>query len=358
MAILSGGENNAAVISGITLAKEAKKTSDYGLDGQTGAALSPYASYRGNKSRDDYNDYIHSALNMTYGNGGDLQNYYQNFDRFYSIYPDLELTNFRQYVFFVRPDLNILDEANPKNICVDCENDYFLRDMVERHPTVVMQLTDQLSQEHDFIPFLVGRTESLQIPDLSIKNYSISQPYTNLLMPYAGNAWESKTGGTFDVTFRDDRHLRIQKLFQTWIHYMDSVQRGMIKPKKKYLMYNKFDYAASVYYFVCDIDGTTILWWSKYTGVFPTTVPNSNLSFNLRGDYDGKLSIPFVYFYHEALNPFIFHDFNRNSNPLNRTYVDSYNENVLGTGNGMYGAPFVYKNGVTYYLRWGVPKTF
>ena len=308
-----------------------------------------------------------------------IQGYYQNFDRFYSIYNDLEMDSLTQYVFIVRPDLNVVDEVNTKFTSPKCNSNAFLNFMCSNHNTVLLALTDRFpNADHDFIPFLVGRTESIQMPDISIKTSSISQPFTNILMPYGSNMWESMTGGTFDITFREDRDLRIHKLFQSWLIYIDGVSRGVFSPKKKYIEYNKYDYMSSVYYFVCQADGESLVWWNKYTGVFPTSVPNSDMSFNLRGSIDSKITIPFTYFMQDTpLNPMILVDFNRNStggdydNPtVPDSYLSAYDENVVGTRNGLFGAPFIsnfemfvrdrklYTNASIPKLRWRTPKIF
>lgn len=321
------------------------------------ASSSAYKSIYMTRSVLEENSDLHINLNNEYPS---QKSYFNNFDRYYSIYSDLELSSLTQWVFFIRPECNILNEVNSHKVSDGCANDRFIVDMVKRHNTITQQLTNNFSTNHDFIPFLVGRTEGLPIPDFSIKNYTISQPYTNLLMPYGGNAWESKTGGTFDVVFREDNQLRVHKFFQLWTHYIDGVSRGEWDPKDKYWRFNKLDYASSAYYFICAPDGESILWWSKYTGVFPTGVPNSDLSFNLRGSAETRVSIPFVYFYHEVLNPDVICDFNRNANVSGRVeyvphYVDSLN--TAGSANGVVGVPFVStdNNGMTYKLRWKEP---
>lgn len=299
------------------------------------------------------NDKIHIDLNMTTPS---FQSIYQNFDRFYSIYPDMELTDLKHYIFLVRPELNILSEINPKQISETCSKDTWMKLMVKDHNIMAQHLSTSLDSEHDFMPFLVGRAESLQIPDYSLRNYSISQPYTNFLMPYATNAIESRTGGSFDITFREDNMLRIHKLFYTWLYYIDGVSRNVFTPKKKYILYNKFDYVTSVYHLVTAPDGRTLLWWDKYTGCVPVNVPNSDMSFNLRGSTDNKVPISFVYFMHEALTPDILVDFNKNSRAVMNMHVPLYDSSIHGTGNALAGAPFIQKVSGGYYLRWRVPK--
>ncbi len=314
-----------------------------------------YLSYRNGQDNDEQ---VHIDGNLQ---PPSFQSMFQNFDRFYSVYPNIELTDLKQYVFLVRPELNVLSDSNPNKVSDTCSKDNWMKLMAKDNNIMMRHLTTALDPNHDFMTYLVGRTESLQIPDYSLKNYSISQPYTNFLMPYATNAIESRTGGTFDIIFREDNMLRLHKLFYTWMYYIDGVSRDIFKPKYKYIIYNKFDYVTSVYHFVCAPDGESILWWSKYTGCTPINVPNSDMSFNLRGSPDNKLAISFAYFLHEAMTPDILADFNENSRASMNQYVPTYDEYSHGTGNALVGAPFIHRRdseAYQYYLRWRRPKQF
>lgn len=346
-------------------------------------------------------------LNMTYGSKESSYEKHtaQYFDRLYSVYPDKELDSLCQYVFIVRPDCNILKNDGKTLIKItnsqiksgyypnsSPHNDQFFRYMKKNYPYILKSLTSTLSDSHDFIPFLVGRTESLQLPDYTIKEYHMSQPCTNFDMPYASHALDSMTGGQFEISFRDDNEFRIHKLFQTWLYYINGVTRNTFGPRIFNIKHNKVDYATSVYYIVCKADAETIIYWSKYTGCFPVTSPNSNMSFNLRGSVDPKISIQFDYFHHEPLNPYIFVDFNKNAHvvtPNNQGYIPIYNSKTLkdigmkdfrsntqkridnlsedlfvryrfgahvslGSGNGLAGCPYIYKDAKTneYKLRW------
>ncbi len=349
-------------------------------------------------------DLIRFYQNQTHGNKSSYE--LQYFDRLYSIIPNQELSGLCQYVFFVRPDLNIYasDDKDGKTLLKQSSKqiksgyhsvsypaeDQFIRYMQQCYPNTLRSLTSQLPGAHDFIPFLVGRTESLQIPDYSIQDYSLTQPYTGYTIPYASHAKKSTTGGSFDVTFREDKALRIHKLFQTWLYYIDAVTTNKFEPKLKHIRHNKMDYATSVYCITCAPDAETILFWTKYVGAFPTVNPNSNLSFNLRGSVDNKITITFNYFKAEVLDPYILVDFNKNSHVTNadsRPYVPIYSGTtlgdikmkdprsseqkkidrrltsakvhysetlpvVVGTGNGLVGAPYICKVGKTFHLRW------
>lgn len=286
---------------------------------------------------------LHRDINLTAGNSSD--DYFKSFDRLYSIYPDYEMTNLIQYIFLVRPDLNISDAVDGSS---------YFKMMKSTNPSLLNMLTHGFSYQHDFIPMLVGRTESLQIPDLSIKTYNLDQPYTGFRLPYAGTSIESRTGGSFDITFRETIDLRIHKFFQAWLNYINDISYGLYDPKDKYIRENKMDYATSVYQIVCLPDAETIVWWSKYTGCIPKNVANSDFSFNLRGNVDSKTSVQFDYFMHEAHEAESLADFAENSVNGSR-YTPLYNGNTLSAGNGLVGAPFIEAWHGLLKLRWS-PK--
>lgn len=346
-------------------------------------------------------------MNMTYGKSRTNTELY--FDRLYSIYLDQEMDNLCQYVFMVRPSMNLFKDSKGTKLATLTKSqinsgfyansypaqDQFFRYMKKTYPNILRSLTSTLQGgSHDFIPYLVGRTESLQIPDYSIKGYKMNQPYTNYDLPYASHALDSATGGDFDITFREDNELRIHKLFQAWLYYIDGVTRNRFSPKTKFIMHNKFDYATSVYCITCKADAETIVYWTKYTGAYPTAVPNSDLSFNLRGSVNNKVTIPFTYFLQEAMDPYILVDFNKNahvvksnnkgfipvyrSDSLKYTGIKDYRSStqkkldsklsgskvkvnlntpaMLGSGNGLVGCPFICKvkegGHYVYKLRW------
>ena len=405
-------KNTKDIKKGTKYSKSSKMTnSGVPTKEQTYSVKKPYNDTKKGSKADKL---MHFHLNMSYGSG--IENTSKYFDRLYSVYPERELTSVCQYVFIVRPDLNFYAPNDKDGTTLlsysayDIKsgympatypaNDQFIRYMQTTNPNLMRALTPKLGGgKHDFIPFLVGRTESLQLPDYTLKDYKVTQPYTGFSLPYASHALESTTGGQFEITFREDSSMRIHHLFSIWTYYIDAVTRNKLGPKMKYIRENKMDYATSVYCITCAADATRILHWAKYTGAFPTSVPNSDMSFNLRGQVNNQVTIPFDYFLAEVMNPLILLDFNKNahvniskkseayipvyhSGTLNdigmedarsshqRKYDSnihsgklktSYSKNAhvsLGSGNGLVGCPFVCKvknknDKVPHYeLRW------
>ena len=94
----------------------------------------------------------------------------------------------------------------------------------------------------------------------------------------------------------------------------------------------------SVYEIVCDPTSEKILFWAKYTGCFPTSVPLSNLSHNRRSNVESSVSISFQYMMVEAMEPRVIADFNNNSTHVG-TLVDVYNEDYGIIGDSLVGNP-------------------
>ena len=337
---------------------------------------------------------VNEDILFTHGDGaiGNLD--WVSFDRFYTVDLNKEGPSGRHYIFFCRPDLNLVDPSNTKSLNTKngVSEDPFFRYLADYYPQIISSLTaefyvsgatkvDQSKAKagsglgnslydssdglpiHSLLPFLTSRAESLQLPDYTIKTDELRQPCTKYTIPYASSAIESQTGGEFDVTFRDDRYFSVRKLFYAWIYYMDGVMRNTFSPKDKYINYNCFDYATSIYDIHVDETGENIVWWSKYTGCFPTSVPISDLSFNKGSAPDSKCSIPFRYYKYEPLSYAALIDFNFNSlgyrfmrqdpntlkanalSPKGLKFVDTYNSNPADSvflGSNFVGRPAIY----------------
>ena len=221
---------------------------------------------------------------------------WSDFDRFYAVDLENELPSGRHYIFICRPDLYLVEEGSAVSgsIKLSAESrvnvDPYFTYLAQFHPEIIASLTGDfaglksnalknIKQDaasgsgygnsrttdgakvkaggksytlpiHTFIPYLTSRVESLQLPDYTIKQNTLTQPYTKYTLPYTTSAIESTTGGSFDLTFREDKYFSLHKLFYGWVYYQNNVMRNIFTPKKKYLMYNALDYATSIYDFI------------------------------------------------------------------------------------------------------------
>ena len=344
-------------------------------------------------------------LSMNDGtNDKDGKKFWSSFDRFYSIDLKTELPSGRHYIFMCRPDLYLVEDGSATNTEITLASksrvnvDPYFTYLASFHPEIIGSLTGDfaglktltnvaqsaeaesgygnarttdgskviidkktcLLPIHSFIPIITSRVESMQLPDYTIKQNTIVQPYSKYTVPYTTSALESSTGGSFDITFREDRYYSLHKLFYAWIYYQNNVMRNIFKPKDKYIWYGAMDYATSVYDFIVDDTGENVIYWAKYTGCVPTSVPMSDLSFNRNSGAESKISIPFSYFYCEHMDRNILMDFQyntlgyitiknflKNKNPLQPFDISStvpiYNSNTF-LGTNFVGRPVLFYN--------------
>lgn len=305
---------------------------------------------------------LHSMLER-WGTTG-LVNHHvlDNFNRFYAIFPDMEMpADLKSYIFITRPEMNLTGAstygslANQPSIRLATENatDNRLQYLAAMNPEIMYMLTKEYSTSHDFIPYLQARAESLQIPDYQIRTSEFTVPFYSYKFAYPTVTNESITGGSFDITFREDSDLRITKMFDFWIYYMDAVMKNKMKPSTSHINGNFFDFMCSVYEIVCDPTSEKVLFWAKYTGCFPTSVPLSNLSHNRKSTTENEVSITFQYMMVEAMEPRVIADFNNNSTHEG-SFVDVYNEDYGIIGESLVGNPRILltKDEHTLILQW------
>ena len=124
--------------------------------------------------------------------------------------------------------------------------------------------------------------------------------------------------------------------------YINAVYRGTARPKEKYYTKHILDYAISIYYFLTDQTGEDILFFSKYTGCFPTAAPSSNFSDTL--DSPIKLptySVPFSYAKKDDYNPLNLAEFNHLSSELGFSGIAVAGQDDYLAHRTFVGAPFV-----------------
>ena len=320
----------------------------------------------------------------------DTESVYSDFNRFRQVFPREELETMRQYVFFVKPDLNILQSGNPNYLCNNVLNDPTFRYLHGENPGLLRYLCNytftnnpSAGTGHDFIPFLVGRTNSYQVSDFQLAQYEDAQLFTGFKYIYPGNANASLSGVSFDIEFREDRDLHITKFFYAWAYYIDGLIKGNFLPRDQYIGSKIADYMTSVYYIVTGPDGSEIKFFNKVVGAFPVQVPLSNWGFTgPTSQPPNTVTISFAGSTPEALNPTILTEFNQNagllkmkdnsgvmanmpSNPGSNSwyknhFVPTYDQ-ISGQVTFLTGKPFIIRGttkktaaGVTY----GMPKKY
>lgn len=280
------------------------------------------------------------------------------YNRFKIAQPELELQNTFAHVFFTRPECNILAT---KSILTDqFSKDILFSSTFKSNPDIVRELTEFGNTNHSFMLSLSNAAQGFGLNDEEIKSDIYGKTYTGYAISYGKHNIESKTAGQFTVTYTDDKNLDIYRLHKLWIEYISGVYRGRYSPTIDMIMNKTIDYSSSLYYILTDETGEKILFWSKYYGVFPTTIPSSQYSWQAGTPLrPSSLVINYNYSIKEDYNPYDLEVFNINANIKNHSsmkYIPTYDKTLGHVGDTWVGTPYIEyiddpSDGPTYYLR-------
>lgn len=267
------------------------------------------------------------------------------FNRFKTAFPDYHLNKSFSHVFFTRPDLNLFNGMAGKLTLSDqVKNDPLFYFLFNNYAATITALSQRFTTDHPFIPFLSNAANSFEVGDEFIKTQEHGETLTGYKLQYGMDNIQSNTAGTFIISYTDDMNFSIYKIHKAWIEYISKVYRGEISPGRHYILRRIIDYACSAYYFVCGPDGETILFWSKYFGVFPTNTPASASSWSRGSSVKmPEFNINYAYAFKEDYNPLSLAEFNliNRDNRLNKQYKKMYEPILAQTGIAMSGAPFI-----------------
>lgn len=282
--------------------------------------------------------------------------------------PDLNLAHNKSvtHIFFTRPDLNILENANKAALQVMNHTDTAL--LFRTHPELFKLLTSykRCGDSNNFNMLLSNQVTSFSLDDEKISTIRGGRSWAEHEMMY-GEQYTGRTAGEFSCNFNETSDYSIISLMKLWITYIDNVGRGAwvpwyphsfgpngneiisIEPGSQanencHIFERALDYAASVYIFKCAADGEEVLYWSKYYGVFPTVTGSSALSWDLNNPIgDGpKLNINFAYSFKKDLSPISLLEFNHVANANeDMAWVPSYDTELGHCTRPYVGAPYI-----------------
>ena len=232
---------------------------------------------------------------------------YNSFNRNKTAFPDKELTKTFAYVFFTRPDLNILErEPNTTNFKLtdqmDTDKKYLY--LYKNNPWCLKSLIDAGNSYHKFMVLLSNEALSFEVGDVVLKTTEHGETYNGNKIIYGKSDQESNAAGEMSIRYVDTINLDIYKLHVAWVDYINKVSRGIIEPKREYMTGKILDYAVSCYYFLCGPDGHTILYWQKLTGVFPINTGENTFSWD-SGTLLSKpqIDIKYMYSFKSSMDP-------------------------------------------------------
>lgn len=221
------------------------------------------------------------------------------------------------------------------------ENDPLYSFLWNNNPMLLQALTEKFTESHDFHPYLSNAARSFDVSDEFIKTTEHGETFTGYKMLYGRHNIESNTAGQFTIQYQDDKNYTLYKTHKAWTEYISRVYRGALRPAKVYIKNRILDYASSVYYFVTGPDGETLLFWSKYFGVFPLNTPASAASWTKgSGTSVPEFGINYAYAFKEDFSPVTLAEFNKNSSG-DFVFRKTYDPITNGQSRTLSGAPFI-----------------
>jgi len=225
--------------------------------------------------------------------------------------PDLNLTKkLKSEVYTVSERQNNISMADDSALYNTLQNG-FIEYVARNYPDVIDSITCNNSGKQSFIPLLFNHFKSFSLEDHSVSEGNYSETWRGYSQKLPTTAAPSFGGGNFSIIYDETNPPLITFLHKIWFEYMEGVKFNQMMPSMSTINRREIDYTASLYYFLLAPDGETIVFWGKYTGIFPQNVPYSSFS---GGDISSRnliqVTINYVYNHKEFLDPAILVDFN------------------------------------------------
>ena len=209
--------------------------------------------------------------------------------------------------------------------------------------TVLKWLNDDNSAKSPFLNILSNRkTSNMDIPDIVTQEIETAQNMYGTRIFYPTSSMKSDEDTEFNIEFEDTQHLEIYHLFKAWDMYRQAKYLGIVAPDVKFIKNKILHDQISIYKFIVDTDGETLLYWAKATGVYPKTISRSAFS-EIQEKGQVKITVNFKlsgWFEDMELN--IITEFNRlvahymmgtKSPQFSTKEVPIYNTDILGIDN-------------------------
>lgn len=226
------------------------------------------------------------------------------------------------HIFFTTPMLNL----TLKNV----NSDSFLTYMAYAHKEWLDCLSyggndaNKYSTTSPFMTLLYNTATNFDTKDAVSRTKEVGETYYGFKETLPGPDVESIVGDELTINFLDLHGLPVLHILNSWFIYHNKIRRGQLSPSLDAIRAPYIDYVSSVYYFLTDMDNSSLLYWAKYTGVAPISVPFSQFSSDYSSHDIIKYPVNFVYSFKEDMNPEILTDFNK----VAKGYASSINYNA------------------------------
>ena len=249
---------------------------------------------------------------------------YKKFTRFFRdpvIDPNNKITGTKEYLFFTKPDLHLLEEyGNGLILNPELANSTFFKEMRSRYPDLLVQLqmsadASKLNDRYNtsYCPYLSQIlsyycTGNLELNATSAKTIDTPETIFGNSIAYRDDGHEGEFNIDFSISFKDDKYGIMYNYFKIWEEYSKLKKEGLVTPPKQWYTTEKILHdQIGIWKFIVAEDGETILYYAYICGAFPLTVPRDSFS-NLTEN--PTYTIDWHGFHIDDVNPEILSDFN------------------------------------------------
>lgn len=270
----------------------------------------------------DDNKILTNYVNNNYDRSG-----IENLTNFFGYNPNIYLDpaqNGYAFVFLTKPSLFLYPQKpsvndNDRTIAYNnmCSDSKFIHYLTEENSNkkdqlIIKQLSyfDFPEVQSLFIPIITNSAKSFTPSDMTLDTLEAYRTRDGYFYTLPKSTTMSETSGSFSISVTETDNLDFLKMLSIWVGYIKNISNGVFVANSEMIKQNMIDYMSSLYFFFVGPDGRTIKYWCRYTGVYPTNVPYSALSYNKGSNQQVEIDLNFTYQFKEEMDPRLLEDFN------------------------------------------------
>ena len=268
------------------------------LNNVIGSANDAYNAYRDIKRKPNHEQKTeyHSTSPIPLGNG-DFKTRFRKFGVLDDADYDPHLSGYC-YIFVTTPSIWTSQSGFPES-----KYNQLYGNGLHRH-------LDSNINPSPFIKFLTNLHDNIPENDWSSDPIKGWENFKGRSVSY-GKGHSIDVGIDFNIEYHETQELMVTNMHRIWMDTMNGLANGKYVRHPDMFDQGRIDYTSSIYVINTLADGETICYWSKYTGVFPTSLGYSGLGVGKRGDINvvDKISIGYHASARETMSYSILQDF-------------------------------------------------
>lgn len=204
---------------------------------------------------------------------------YDKYFRYGHIDPYYNIANTREYIFFTKPNLNIMSTTH--NALKGELKEYpFFQEMYNRYRPVLSQLQHHKNDTSFLSPLLSYHVDSnLDMPSITAKDIDGPETIYGIGVNYRGEGRTSDFNNDFSLQFKDDKLLTCYRFFKAWEEYERLKKKGIVAPPNTAYITNKILHdQIGIYKFVVGEDGKELIYYAYACGCYPKNVPRDSFT--------------------------------------------------------------------------------